>query len=727
MKELGRHLTICLLAALFGLFFFSACQMNPFQSSSSGPSPKLPIGASSGTPDGEDDPWFVEFKVVVPAADVNGKICSIHGVQGAVENADASVDTILIKGPSPDETTTVVVAADGSFAADMCFAAKANEKIDFYLLRGGVEMDVMSEVISAGVIHDATALVAARALTIDLGGTSDDHFWVGTRWSGLFYCSPRKMNSLGSCLRFQIDSYNPQLRLPANGVTALFEMKNAVLIGTYTYDREAYLSLLEKNSSRQGVLITSYKVGSEARVNKIAQAGDGTIFVGTHAGLLRFSGSAFETVPLPDGLPYNIVQLLADSAGGLWVAANKQGDTKSYLWRYEPSGSRWANIPVIDFDTPITDLLEVSSGVLFVGTTVGIKVVQGGEVAASLAGYEGCISSENTRFVQKFLKASNGAIYVGTYQGFGMCANANFEYKESLDVSNIIEMVGKNFMIQSGGTGKITFYDSVAEKFETFNEDSLLGLKATELLDVGGVKWIGTDDGLFLYESGSLSRKMDGHINDILEIANGKVLIGTDLKLKIYQNGLFSDVSTGAINVTQLLKAKDGRILVGTAAGLMIYDGSLVESGILASITALCEVNDGVIWIGTPSGIFQYQNSDFSLLDGLYINQIVKGDDGAVWVLAEGQFLYNSSDSFAAPVLDTFNLDMVPEGRLFKGFDGTIWVGDSASLRYFKDGWIHTSYSIPPLPIISFLEFASGETWVGAADGIRIFQIRELL
>ena len=112
-----------------------------------------------------------------------------------------------------------------------------------------------------------------------------------------------------------------------------------------------------------------------SEANTIAETSEGFIWIGSYAGLIRYDGNTFERVDSTTGIS-SVVCLYVDSQDRLWIGTNDAGlfmMEKGEFRRWDKSnGLKAVNVRAIAEDT---------HGVIYVGTTEGISVVDTGLTA----------------------------------------------------------------------------------------------------------------------------------------------------------------------------------------------------------------------------------------------------------------------------------------------------------------------------------------------------------
>lgn len=246
------------------------------------------------------------------------------------------------------------------------------------------------------------------------------------------------------------------------------------------------------------------------------------------------------------------------------------------------------------------------------------------------------------------------------------------------------------------------------------------------LQDKSGNLWFGTtDNGLYKYDGKSFNQFT---INDgldcnkiycILEDKDGKIWVGTEMGLCLYNGKTFSKIQIPLPKnlppnknpvfqthwVYTMLQAKNGNLWFVTIDGVYIYDGNSfihfpmneAEHGFLTStdkVERILEDNSGTIWLGgrTNEGVFRYDGKSVTHLKPMDLFQ-----DGP----------QPKAHNWGWPQLQDKN--------------GNIWFSNwGGAYRY--DGTTFTSFTSKdglPSEVTRIIEDQKGNLWFGASDGLR--------
>ena len=129
------------------------------------------------------------------------------------------------------------------------------------------------------------------------------------------------------------------------------------------------VDLVNRTEGYSAVLYDNTNGLPTAEANAIAETGDGFIWIGSYAGLIRYDGHTFERIDSTTGIA-SVVCLFVDSWDRLWVGTNDSGvavmeQGQFRMWR-KADGLRSDSIRVITED---------ERGNIYVATTDGIYTI----------------------------------------------------------------------------------------------------------------------------------------------------------------------------------------------------------------------------------------------------------------------------------------------------------------------------------------------------------------
>ena len=304
-------------------------------------------------------------------------------------------------------------------------------------------------------------------------------------------------------------------------------------------------------------------------VTSIAQGSDGSLWIGTERGLVRFDGLNFLVFQrqIPATLPIGGVQeLVTDSQSNLWVLLANTTVLRYHDGKFDPGHS------------------QAEVGITSIG-----RRRDGSALLASLA--LGPLAYHEGRFDVLTTSPGAGGSAAGT-------AVINDELSSRL----------------SWATGVAT---------HRFAKPNASVVAVAETSD--GIVWLGTrDKGLFYLKDGQVygvpRGVEDGEINCLLPLENGELWVGTNKGIlrwsgsKLTREGVPAALSKVA--VLSAIRDRDGNIWIGSSHGLIRFNARGVSSDEVAgafdfAVNTLFEDREGDIWVGTTRGIERLRDSPF--------------------------------------------------------------------------------------------------------------------
>ena len=464
-------------------------------------------------------------------------------------------------------------------------------------------------------------------------------------------------------------------------------------------------------------------------VHAVIQTRDGYLWAGTEAGLVRFDSVRFatytkQTTPqLPSDVIYSLME---DRQGVLWIGTSG-GLVKYQNGTFQTAISQQA----------IWSIYESRQGSLWVLGAAGLARFDGQK-------FEPVQMQEALSETSSIAEDAHGALWIGTAEGLvhGNSASGKFE------------AVGVKSEVQSLALG------------------------------ANGEVWAATRSGVEVCgASGCHTIPLTASVHVLAPEAPGRMWIGTDKGLFLYESGKLQDYGTHGVpsgRVSLLFRDHANALWVSTSRGFARIRGNEVEtlppgnelSGNIA--LAAYEDREGNLWLGLESGglavLRDRKFTTYTSRDGLSDNHalsIVQGSTGDAWIGTSGGGLNRYRDgkfsSFTTANALSSNivlaaaeskngdlwigtpdgLDQIHDGkvvRVFTSADGLIddlvrslyfdsrgglWIGTRRGLSVYRDGKF-TSYSKPDGLgsdlIGAMLEDRDGSLWIGTLGGLTHFQ-----
>jgi signal transduction histidine kinase/ligand-binding sensor domain-containing protein len=309
---------------------------------------------------------------------------------------------------------------------------------------------------------------------------------------------------------------------------------------------------------------------ADDEIECLAQSGDGTVWVGTRDGLSRVRGDEIESFRTRDGLSQSTVYTLGeDHEGGLWVGT-KHG-LNQFIDRRSIPLTASEGLPSNDTGA----ILQDSAGTVWVGTLgKGLARYDGRRCVPALSSKEGLPGDT----IVALADDGSGNLWIGTERGLCRVRDGRVE--------------------------------------QTFTTAQGLPSDVVSCLchDASGVLWAGTGAGLARFESGRFVQP-EGDPED--------------LRLPVL--ALINRGNMGLVVATEergLFQCAENRLR------RLPYDGELRHD-----INALYEDRDGRLWMGAEGGGLLTLDGTalrrFTVRDGLYDDEvfgIVGDDEDRLWI-----------------------------------------------------------------------------------------------
>jgi signal transduction histidine kinase/ligand-binding sensor domain-containing protein len=485
--------------------------------------------------------------------------------------------------------------------------------------------------------------------------------------------------------------------------------------------------------------------GAPPQINDIAQAPDGSLWLGSGEGLYRFDGFTFERVPSIDGnstAPTEIVCLQATSNGDLWIGTRLNG----VILLRNGDVRRFPKFEGLPLNTTVLSLKDDLDGTIWAGTASGLQRFDGSqfrnigkawgvpEMAQVLLQLEsdgtlwadtyehglfrlkrGSQHFERLAGIDKFFRSRffdqspSGEIWVGTNSG--ICPFA--EAQKSTHC--------RHWALHNRGSAPLAFVSGY--ELLTFDPRgnlwfmSLLGA-GIKRLDAAAFRAAFSPD----HSQGTLESftKRDGLTSDQIDTVfrdrrDGSIWLGTAHGLDHFRDAPFVPVlpQPGASNFG-IQARQDGRAWIGSSegGGLSIASPGGKTTVILPAtlVQSLYEAESGTLWFGTfaplrvasiRAGSNDGKATSLPLTPELQsqvaIQSIVEDRRGAVWASfipyglakGEGGHWMRNGGLTGLPEAWVVILNRGPDGRIWAGYiNGEAAVIDGTSVRRYtaKDG-----------------------------------------
>lgn len=387
-------------------------------------------------------------------------------------------------------------------------------------------------------------------------------------------------------------------------------------------------------------------VGKElpgTRIQVVFADHEGSLWIGTNAGLVRWTKGKVERFPITDPLATaSILALMEDREGNLWVGTETSGLDILRDQRFRTLDTR-NGLP----SDRITTVVEDASGTLWAGTqSDGVVALRPDESAPSGWAVTRTLSVQNamaSNVILSLAAAPNGDLWMGTPDGLNRIHGGHIDTFTSADglPDDFIRslMADKDGSVWIGTRRGLTHWVDANEltgssalpspHMQTYTHANGLGsdLVGAMARDANGDLWVATLAGL--------SRL---HNNTIQNFTTA--------------NGLSSNV------VTALLPRTDGTLVIGTQdRGWDVWDGHKFSTATQAgtgqtTIHAILDDDAGHLWFATDDGIARCDSGssstgefcshwmEFGTADGLHSRETATNSHPSAWRARDGHLWF---------------------------------------------------------------------------------------
>jgi signal transduction histidine kinase/ligand-binding sensor domain-containing protein len=502
-------------------------------------------------------------------------------------------------------------------------------------------------------IGEASGLSWPKVWIRDLVEDAEHHLWLATDGNGLIRLGD------GAAKQFTIAD-----GLPSDSINSLF----------YDADKTLWVCTNRGLARQAGEKFTVYRTEqglASDDVRAVCRGKDQTLWAAGAGGQLSvWNGSGFSARRLSSaGAQAGVQDLLCSRDGTLWVG------TTAGLVRIRDGVEKRFGIEDGLADNFVYCLAEGADQTIWVGTKDGFSRLRNGEIE-SFRAKDGL--SQST--VYTLFEDREGSLWVGTKHGLNQFLDRRtvpFTASEGLASNNtgpVIQDRAGNIWVGTLDAGLCRFD---GRRFSVLGTDQGLASDAIRALadDGDGGIWVGTDRGLNHLREGRVDQTLaGGDVRCIVRDAQGTLWVGTAVGASALRGGklVAMEVGDGAQRapVAAMIGRRDGSIFLATEDGQLDHyvDGKLVTiPGVGAAhskVDAFFEDRDGLLWIGSVGeGLWLVDGSKtfhYTMRDGLFdddIYGIVADDqDRLGMACSKGIFFVNRADltALAAGRMKTF-------------------------------------------------------------------------
>lgn len=436
--------------------------------------------------------------------------------------------------------------------------------------------------------------------------------------------------------------------------------------------------------------------------NCLTETPDGTIWIGSYAGLLSYDGSSFQFIK--NGGIANVNALFADSDGRLFIGTNDNGiavyDDGKYTFYTEKDG-----LP----SDSVRCFAEDDDGNIFAGTSEGMFEIKNDgsiRVVSNSLSYVNSMCYTGGRFI---CTDNSGDLYLVSGDGDDVRKLDDGRLSKNDFFEGVFFCGGK--VLAAASAGKIYEVSADESKADEYLSVDSIGEIKHLFEDHKGRLWAGGTSGFGYFSGGggnfkkvsdkdfiaSISCIFEDYQKNIWLCSNDQGIFKiSDSQFLNFSKGIFSSVTNATV------KYKD-RIYSGTDQGLYIQDedGGEVKNDLtkaLKDVRIRCLMKDSAenLWISTYSDMGLIES------DG---EKIIKSFD------------HSNSWTTSDRVRLTYEMK-----------DGTIACGTADGLCFIKNGTVSDTITdkdgLLNTQILSLTEADDG-TCLAGTDGAGIFMVRD--
>jgi ligand-binding sensor domain-containing protein/signal transduction histidine kinase len=432
---------------------------------------------------------------------------------------------------------------------------------------------------------------------------------------------------------------------------------------------------------------------SGGSVASIAQTPDGYLWIGTEKGLIRFDGLRFRLFQqaTPAVFPIGPVQALAtDGPGNLWIVLRN------------------------------TKILRYRDGKFELGR------------------------DEAEAGISSLARRTDGSILFSSL-ALGPLAYRDGKFEILHPSAELANHARPDFPVSNDNlTSRLSWATGVTAHRLADPNSPVISMAATD----DGKIWLGTQDkGLFYLQDGSISSVSKSSsaekINCLLALKNGQLWVGTDQGLFLWNGSELTrdGVPPALAHVATLSMTldRDLNIWLATARGLFRYNTRSVPAQLdfrpSGPVTAIFEDREGDLWMGTSGAIERFRDSPFTTYTTA--NGLPSDNNGAIYVdfdqrtwfaPLDGGLYWSKNGTVQTVTNDGLAKDVVYS---LSGSKNELWVGRQhgglTRLRFDGDAITAKTYThldgLVQDSVYAVHQASDGAVWAGTLSaGVSKFQ-----
>ncbi len=475
---------------------------------------------------------------------------------------------------------------------------------------------------------------------------------------------------------------------------------------------------ISKSEGFSAVLYDNRNGMPTSEANAIAQTGDGFIWIGSYAGLIRYDGNTFELISSGTEI-LNVRCLLVDSRDRLWIGSNDCGVfymSEGRICKLESSNQQGY--------ASIRSLAEDTEGVIYVGSATGLSAVDS-ELNLTLV-KDVRLDGQTIREIRP---GADGIIYgltsVGdlfTMKNGKLVTFLSHEECRVDDVRCILPDPGHPGCLFLGTEDSQICYGHLENNFSDMDRKTINPLSSAECLEyIDGQIWVCAGNGIGKLDSEGFHTlkniPMEKTVCHMMTDYEGNMWFTSTRQcvMKIVPNqflDVFAQYSLPAETVNAVCMF-DQKLFLGTDSGLLVLENgkklnsipltkAMTASGAKLQVTDLIKYLDGIrirsvfldsrerLWISTwhQCGLVRYDHGNVTVFteeDGLIsdrIRTVSECEDSSMIVACVGGVCIIQDDRIIAAYGERDGITATDILSVTEGFNHEVIVGSDGSGIY---------------------------------------------
>lgn len=461
------------------------------------------------------------------------------------------------------------------------------------------------------------------------------------------------------------------------------------------------------------------------QINKVIQADNGELWIGTMAGACRYDGRNFIKFEQENLLSHNAVKaIFQDSKGDIWLGMIRKG-----VCRFDGTSFKFFNMNDGLLSDIINSICEDSYGNIWIGTSEGLNKYDG-KSFTSYTTTQGLVNNN----VYSIRKDLGNNLWIATIGGINLYDGKSFKnYTVENGLANNIAyrvIQSKDKKIWVGTYSGISEFDGTTFRNYTQNRN-LMNERVQDIMqDNKDNLWFATYGSGVYHFNGAVFKNIttaeglsNNNVKSLFQDREGNFWFGTWNGLCKYSGDRFTTLTTEDglpnNNILSVFADSANKIWFGTlGGGVSCFDGNHfrnygVNEGLKSStIWSITSDRNGNYWFGTTSGP-AYLNPNEKLitfpvtyLNNFVVYSILHSKRGKIYFGTDrGVFVREKNMLKKIGVVDGLSNDKVRV--LFEDSKGIVWIGTLQGLYYLKgDSAVSFNdlYNIPKAPVTSVIQ-----------------------